>query len=342
MKKLLLPSGVFLSLFLLTANIFAQAKIQPEKVPAKVWKGHENSVTSIAVSTSGKWVASSSLDGTVKVWNAESGSVINTIRSHTGDVYSVSISKDERRIASAGLDGRVVISDLANGETLKVFSDFNGWCQAVVFSPDGERIAVSTTDGNVSVWEIESGKRLQTFESRSGQMSLAWSPDGKYLASGFINISIWDTTTGKVFKTLKGHDYYVYSLAFSPDGKLLASASLDTTIGIWDAGSGEIIRKIEPAGFSRTWKDKTIVDSIKVPVTAAAFSPDGKHLATGGADKLVRLWNVADGKSLAGIQGHEMSITDLKFLPDGKHLISSSLDRTIRLWNLKNEKESNP
>ena len=223
---------------------------------------------------------------------------------------------------------------MSDGKIVKVFSDFNGWCHAVGFSPDSKRTVVSTTDGKVSVWEIETEKLLQTFDTKSGQMSLAWSPDGKYLASALFNISIWDVEKGQSVKTLKGHSYYIYSLSFSPDGGLLASASLDNTARIWNVNSGEQTKKIEANGFSRTWKGKTIIDPIKVPVTAVAFSPDGKHLATGGADKLVHLWDVSTGKPVRTMQGHSMAITDLEFSPDGKRLASSSLDQTIRLWSL--------
>ncbi len=326
---------IFLLICFLTIFIFAQSNAQTENSSAKIWRGHENSVTSVAFSSSGKWIASSSLDGTVRVWNTETDKVAHILRSHSGDVYSVSISKDDRLIASAGLDGRVVITELSDGKTSKVFSDLDGWCQAVSFSPDSRRVAVSTTDGKISVWNVESGKLLKTLDAKRGQFSLAWSPDGKYLASGFFSISIWDITTGQIVKTLKGHSYNIYSLSFSPDGKLLASGSLDSTAGIWNVDSGESIQIIESKGFARTWKNKIIIDPINVPVTAVAFSPDGKHLATGGAGRIINIWNASNGKSVSTMQGHTMSVTDLEFSPDGKYLASSSLDRTIRLWSLQ-------
>lgn len=339
MRKHFFLTGLFITIGCLTIIVFAQTDEPAKDSVAEVWKGHENSITSISYSASGKWLASSSLDGTVRIWNTEKSSNTRVLRSHKGDVYSVSISKDERVVASAGFDGRVVISNLSDGEMVKTFSDFEGWCQAVVFSPDSKRFAVSTTDGKISIWEIESGKNLQTFDAKREHYTLAWSSDGKYLAAGRGYISIWDVLTGQQVKTLKGHNSSVYSVTFSPDSKLLASASHDGTAKIWNINSGESIQTVEPRGFRRIWKDRVITDPYSVPITAVAFSADGKYLATGSSGRIINLWDVSTGKSIRTMQGHTMTVTDLKFSPDGKYLASSSLDRTIRLWNLKEKRD---
>jgi WD40 repeat protein len=156
--------------------------------------------------------------------------------------------------------------------------------------------------------------------------TLAFSPDGKLLASGSYDntIKLWDYPAWKEANTLKGHTAPVYCVAFSPDGTLLASASQDKTIRLWNPKDGKFLRELK--GHTDT-------------VGSVAFSPDGKLLASAGADKTVRLWNPADGKEVKNLGAHKQSAYCVAFSPDGKWLASCSQDTTLKLWDLPGQKE---
>src|SRR6266498_1842040 len=156
--------------------------------------------------------------------------------------------------------------------------------------------------------------------------SVAFSPDGKTLASGSWDntIKLWEVATGHELRALTGHSSYVTSVAFSPNGKILASGSWDKTIRFWNVVNGDELRLLE--GHSGS-------------VTAVAFSPDSKMLASASWDNTVKVWNVANGQEVHSFAGHTNYVNSVAFSPDGQTLVSCSSDKTIRLWSVTSGQE---
>ena len=154
--------------------------------------------------------------------------------------------------------------------------------------------------------------------------SLAFSPEGKTLASGSVDrsIKLWDVASGRELRSLGGHGSWVISVAFSPDGRTLASGSDDNSIKLWDAASGRELRTL-------TGHRKNVV--------SVAYSPDGKILASGSWDKSIKLWDPATGRELRSLTGHGESVSSVAFSPDGKTLVSGG--RSIKLWSVATGRE---
>ena len=152
-------------------------------------------------------------------------------------------------------------------------------------------------------------------------VSVAFSPDGKFLATGHANgeIRLWEVAEGKQLTIYRGHGDRVKSVAYSPDGKTLASCSFDETVKLWDISTGDCLQTLQ--GHSDQ-------------VNSVAYSLDGKTLASGSSDKTIKLWDISTGDCLQSLQGHSDWVLSVAYSPDGKTLVSGSCDKTIKLWDI--------
>ncbi len=209
----------------------------------------------------------------------------------------------------------------------------------VAVSPDKSSVAASR--GNqIHVYDAGSGKHVRTLvDARlvsadkkpikaahlSLVESLAYSPDGKYLASGsYQEVKLWDAKTGELRTTIGGFVDRVVALAFSHDSKLLATgggaATQDGELKILDVASGKVVREI-----------KNNVHSDQV--LGVAFSPDDKVLVSCGADKFVKTFEVATGKFEKAFEGHTHHVLGVGFSGDGKLIASGGADNVVKIWD---------
>ncbi len=292
----------------------------------RAFQGHTAPVTCVAFVKDSTVLASSSADGTVRLWTVETGQQRAVLEADgVGLVFGISISTDGTMLASANNDGTIRVWDIVTAKT-----------------------AIS--------WKAH----------KRGVTAVAFMPGEYNLASGGWDktVNLWDARTGKLHRTIPAHDSYVTSLAFAPDGKTLASASEDGKVKLWDAASGrqksilagreggeievdfhpngEILASYGRIGLTlwhvRTQRKLSFLEAHTGPVHSMSFSADGKTFATGGGESgrsgEVRIWNVETRELISAIQGQPNVIFSLAFSLDGKLLAAGCADSTVRLWQV--------
>jgi RNA polymerase sigma factor (sigma-70 family) len=262
--------------------------------------------------------------------------------------------------------------DAATGRELRRLEEYGlGDVRCIAFAPDGKTLAFGDMrrESPIRLWDAATGKQAgqlggwlvddrvlpqpprpvgegglpfrgaykpPPFEGHSGPLyAVAFSPDGKFLASSAGDVRLWDLKTRRQVRQLIGPNKKKDAslLAFAPDGKTLAvvlqaepGAYEDKLLSFWDVASGKERRRFR--GHDQY-------------IGCIAFSPDGQLLASGSSDKTVRLWDVATGRRIRELRGHEsglQGVVSIAFSPDGKTLAAAGMT-TLHLWDPSTGKE---
>ncbi|HYV37333.1 MAG TPA: WD40 repeat domain-containing protein [Gemmataceae bacterium] len=302
---------------------------------------HEQAIVSIAYSPDGKHLASGNLTEPIQLWDVATGKVVRRFEQQQGGM-ALKFSADGKTLACGTMDGSVRQWQVETGHELAKMSGYRGWVNAITFSPDCKTLALAGSDSQViHLWDLASAKECSPAQGHHGQIyAVAFAPNGKLIATGGGDfhdndecIHLWDAVTGKEVRRLNGHAGKVYALHFSPDSQRLVSGSeKEENFRVWDVVSGT-----QQAPFKR--KEVVKDEAGEYRVSAVAWSPDGKLLASAHDQGVLILWDAQNGAELRCCEGHEGIIHSLAFSHDGKLLVSGGVDRTVRIWKTANGNE---
>jgi eukaryotic-like serine/threonine-protein kinase len=307
----------------------AAAQVTATKHPDELRCFEDPSMTvrCVAFSPDGKFVLAGCRDGSLRLWDTESGTEVRRFEGHTQVIWSVAFSRDGRRILSGGGDSTVRLWEVDTGKELRRFKHTTN-VKTVAFAPDGKR-ALSGTDrlgprmaARVYLWDLESGREVRHLAMLRHHdiWCVNYSTDGdRFLATDGNLVRVFDAEGKKELGRLTGHEEEVRSAVFSADGRNILTGSHDRSLRLWDASTMTELRKF----LGHTDK-----------VLSVTFTPDGRRALSCGLDQTVRLWDMATGRELRRFTGHVWSVNGVAVSSDGGRAASGSSDTTVRLWQL--------
>ncbi len=309
----------------------------------------------LAYSSEGGQLVVGGSDGSIGVWDARTGELVQTLEGHVEPVTSVAFSQDGRLLASASTDQQRIVWDFATGQQLVSLpggGDPNNpsGLNAVAFSPDGAYLLSTAQFEEAGIWDIATGREIVQFDESAGPTG-AFSPDGQHVA---LMTAVWDVSsllhdgTAGSASAAEGTAIVRWSdrqfdfadafiefragsselesafqepggVSYSPDGARLLTAVVSSVAVIRDAGTGEPLFTL---------------DGHTGVVNGVAFGPEGRMVATAGADGTARIWDAETGENILVLEGHQGEVVRVAFSPDGSSIATGGLDGTTKVWDI--------
>ena len=331
-------------------------------------------IKTVVFSPDSRFVLTGSADNTARIWDTLSGEPIGLPLHHEGTVVAAAFGPDGETVLTGSADNTARLWDVSTGQPLSFPLRHKGTVDSVAFSDDGQTLLTGSVDGVARLWPVHSHKLAEahqlsaTYGSNGETMSLfafdygnyfnvrtgelgggmalgveraaAFSPDRSMVLTALHNtVYLWDTDSGSERNpevpneadsgTIVGgrslplrasfpHENEVVAASFGPHGRTILTAS-GQHVKLWD---------VQHAA------SPTHEFQLNSPILAAAISPDGNHIVTGGTDNSARLRDITSVEPVEIRLPHDDDVTAVAFSPDGRLVATGSADDTAAIWDV--------
>ena len=283
--------------------------------PYLVLSGQDDEICWLEYLTEGQRVVSGSRDGTVRVWNLESGEQEGAPMEHESSMTDLAVTRDGTKIISGDKEGRMKVWDVESHELVKEWSHPAGYPN-IALSPDGWLVAVR--GGSVAIYTIEGRSHIDPIKIDGVVLSTCFSPDGSKLACGtYEEIHVYDIASGRLILGPVDASC-VRDLLWSRNGSRLLAGSDDGSIRCWNSDTAQQI--------GHPWTGHTR------GICCLSLSPNGSVLASASFDKTICFWNATTGNFVGQHIWHNGPVKTVRFSPSGESVASVGGDRRICFW----------
>ncbi|WJI38725.1 winged helix-turn-helix domain-containing protein [Mesorhizobium opportunistum] len=312
-----------------------------------------------AFSHDDRFLATASINGPIRIWDAERASIVTTIAGHESLVEHLEFSPfDSNILLTASHDGTARLWDVDGALTTALSHEYRP--TFAVFSPDSVHLLTGGGDSAAHLWDVVSGREIIRLDTHEIIQNATFSPDGRRVATASLEgvVRIFDVATGHETAQFRSHAGLI-KIQFGRDGKSLVCAWINGTAQLWDATTsieladintssnlpqavlspdGRLIFSAREDNVGRllttSGAELRALVGHQDRITAAAFNPDGQLVATGSLDHTARIWSITEGKNARTLEGHTGAVTAVAFSPDGRSLLTASRDGTARIWSV--------
>ena len=324
------------------------------------FKGHTMAVTGISCHPKKSVIATSSDDGSWKVWAVPTGDQIMSGDGHRDWVSDISFSPKCTHLATSSGDTTVKLWDILKAGCVHTFTDHTMGVWSVAWHDQGEFLGSCSLDHTVRIWDTTVGKSRQTLRGHVDSVnSLQFQPSSNNLVtgSGDKTVSIWDPRSGFCVHTFYGHSNAVNHVCYSPKGDTIASVDADGMVvcalvllckmskkkkndyvSVMHSSRQKFSKKKKKKKKQILWDMRNAKERCKEscgphPANSCAFEGSGKSVAVGSDDSLIYVLNVDETSKISTLRGHEDAVQSVSFGADNGFLISASSDGTSRYWS---------